>query len=359
MCRVGPARNDQIMATALLDRPVQDHATAPLAAGLTALPSAAAVAPVTAAEAPAARKRWYRAGAITVLAAAAAAFGVELSQANLAGVLARVQPWQAAAAAGWILLSLVAAAYNLTGFSAVRVPLWRSLQAQLAISGLRVFTPSAVSTPVVATRFLIRSGSSASDALATAGAAQVVQFVATFAVVGGLAAVSGASGPGLPSPATVGAIALGLAVTLAAALLAARHSERVRRVLLETRGSAARLGRHARLHPAQALGGLLASAALTLTHVLAFAACVAAAGGHLPVLTLAAVYLGAATAGSLLPTPGGIGGVEAALIAGLTAAGIPMPVATAATVLSRLIAVWLPAIPGWWAAFRLRQAGLL
>jgi glycosyltransferase 2 family protein len=333
MCRAGPARNDQSMATALLARP----------------------APVV----PAARQRWARAGAVTVLAAAAAAFGVELSRANLADVLARVQPWQAAAAAGWILVSLVAAAYNLTGFSAVRVPLWRSLQAQLAISGLRVFTPSAVSTPVVATRFLIRSGSDPSDALATAGAAQAVQLMATFAVVAGLAAASGAGGPGLPSPVIVGAIAVGLAALLAAALLAAQRSERVRRVLLEARGSAARLARHARLHPAQALGGLLASAALTLTHVLAFAACVAAAGGHLPLLTLATIYLGAATAGSLLPTPGGIGGVEAALIAGLTAAGLSMPVATAATILSRLVAVWLPAIPGWWAAFRLRQAGLL
>lgn len=347
------------MATALLDRPARDPATAPLpgAAGLTALPGAAAVAPVTVA--PAARRRWARAGVVTMLAAGAAVFGAELSQANLAGMLARVQPWQAAAAAGWILLSLVAAAYNLTGFSAVRVPLWRSLQAQLAISGLRVLTPSAVSTPVVATRFLIRSGSSASDALATAGAAQAVQLVATFAVVAGLAAFSGGSGPGLPSPAIVGAIAAGLTVALATALLAARRSERVRRVVLEARASAARLARHARWHPAQALGGLLASAALTLTHVLAFAACVAAAGGHLPVLTVAAIYLGAATAGSLLPTPGGIGSVEAALMAGLTAAGVSMPVATAATVLSRLVAVWLPAIPGWWAVLRLRRAGLL
>jgi uncharacterized membrane protein YbhN (UPF0104 family) len=345
------------MASALLDRPVQEPVTAPLAAALTALPSAAAAAPVTVA--PAARKRWSLAAAVTMLAAAATAVGVELSQANLAGVLARVQPWQAAAAAGWILLSLVAAAYNLTGFSAVRVPLWRSLQAQLAISGLRVFTPSAVSTPVVATRFLIRSGSSASDALATAGAAQAAQLVATVAVVAGVSAVSGASGPGLPSPATVGAITAGLAAVLATAVLAGRRSERVRRVILEARASAARLARHARGHPARALGGLLASAALTLTHILAFAACVAAAGGRLPVLTLAAIYLGGATAGSLLPTPGGIGGVEAALIAGLTAAGVSMPVATAATVLSRLVAVWLPAIPGWWTAFRLRQAGLL
>src|SRR5215831_16518413 len=87
MCRAAPARNDQSMATALLDRPVQDPATAPLAAGLagpTEQSSAAAVAPATVAQA--ARKRWLQAGAVTLLAAAATAAGVELSQANLAGV---------------------------------------------------------------------------------------------------------------------------------------------------------------------------------------------------------------------------------------------------------------------------------
>jgi uncharacterized membrane protein YbhN (UPF0104 family) len=65
---------------------------------------------------------------------------------------------------------------------------------------------------------------------------------------------------------------------------------------------------------------VFASAALTVTHVLAFAACVAATGSELPLLTLTAVYLGAAAAGSVIPTPGGLGPVEAALVAGLAAA---------------------------------------
>jgi uncharacterized membrane protein YbhN (UPF0104 family) len=123
--------------------------------------------------------------------------------------------------------------------------------------------------------------------------------------------------------------------------------------------SMARLIRHGRRHPAQNFGGVFAATALTLSHVLAFAAGVAAAGGHAWLLALAAVYLRAATAGSLLATPGGIDGVEATLIAGLTAAGVAVPVAAAATVLSRLVAVWLPAIPGWWALLRLRRAHLL
>jgi glycosyltransferase 2 family protein len=274
-------------------------------------------------------------------------------------VLARAQPWQLGVAIGWITLSLVAAAYNLTGFSAIRVPLRRSLLVQLAISGLRVLTPSAVSTPVVATRFLTRSGASLSDATATVGVAQSIQLVATAAVVAGLGAVSGASGPSLPSAAALGIGAAIAAVAVAIAWLVARRSSRVRQALLQVRGSAAQLVQHARYHPGRVIGGVVASAALTLTHVLAFAACVAAAGGHVPVFTLAAVYLGAATAGSLLPTPGGIGGVEATLIAGLTAAGLSVPVSTAATLLSRLTAVWLPAIPGWWAVLRLRRFQLL
>jgi glycosyltransferase 2 family protein len=93
--------------------------------------------------------------------------------------------------------------------------------------------------------------------------------------------------------------------------------------------------------------------------VLAFAACVSAAGGSLPLVTLAAVYLGAATAGSLVPAPGGIGPVEAALVAGLSAAGMPLPAATAAALLSRLVSVWLPAVPGLAAAGILRRRELL
>ena len=64
-------------------------------------------------------------------------------------------------------------------------------------------------------------------------------------------------------------------------------------------------------------------------------------------------------AGSLIPTPGGTGAVEAALVAGLTATGLPLPVAAAAALLARLESVWLPAPPGWWAMRTLRRQGLL
>jgi len=105
--------------------------------------------------------------------------------------------------------------------------------------------------------------------------------------------------------------------------------------------------------------GVGASALLTLTHVLAFAACVLAVGGRGSLVTLCAVYLAASAAGSLIPTPSGAGAVEAALIGGLVATGLALPTATAAALLSRIVSVWGPALPGWVALVTLRRRALL
>jgi uncharacterized membrane protein YbhN (UPF0104 family) len=132
-----------------------------------------------------------------------------------------------------------------------------------------------------------------------------------------------------------------------------------RRALCAAGRALADVAAHVRAHPLTSLGGLGASAALTLAHVSAFGCCVAAAGGHASLLTLTAVYLAAASAGSLIPTPGGLGAVEAAMIAGLAAAGIDAGTATAAALLTRLITVWALVPPGWLSARSLRRRGLL
>jgi glycosyltransferase 2 family protein len=66
---------------------------------------------------------------------------------------------------------------------------------------------------------------------------------------------------------------------------------------------------------------------------------------HLPVLIV--VISLAATIGGVSPTPGGMGVVEAGLILGLTAAGIPEADATAAVFIQRLFTAYLPPIWGW------------
>lgn len=92
---------------------------------------------------------------------------------------------------------------------------------------------------------------------------------------------------------------------------------------------------------------VVGSAILTLSYIGALWASVQAFGGGLPIAGIAVVFLAGASIASAAPTPGGIGAVEAALVAGLTALGLASDVAVPAVFLYRLATFWVPVIPGW------------
>ncbi|MGX7677376.1 lysylphosphatidylglycerol synthase transmembrane domain-containing protein [Jatrophihabitans sp. DSM 45814] len=300
--------------------------------------------------------------------AAASLLALQLRNADLGTVLARLSWPDLVFAVLFMALSLFAGAYNLLGFTPLRLKLLPTVGAQLAVSGLRIVAPSAISTPAIATRYLNRCGASTPDALATVAVAQTAQLAVTAVVVTGIGALSGdvafshtshTLDPSQLGWVELGALGLGIIALASAIVLLARISTLVRRVLSGAHRSLGMLFQHARRRPSMVAIGLSASAALTLTHVLAFAFCVAAVGGHVSYLSLILIYLASASAGSLIPTPGGVGAVEAALIAGLTATGMALPVAAAAALLSRIVSVWLLAIPGWLALLAMRRRGLL
>ena len=296
--------------------------------------------------------------ALMLLATVSVLF-VELRHTDLRATFAHIQWTYVGLAVVSIAASVVAATYNLLGFTPLRLRLAPTLLAQLAVSAIRVVTPSAVSTPAIATRYLTRAGASTPDALASVGVAQTVQLVVTTALVGGFGVVSGwgeLHGVGRNQLSLW--LAGGLLVFLSG-WLAVRWSTRAGGLARQAASSVMSVVAHVRAHPLSATIGILAGATLTVTHVAAFAFCVRAAGGNASILTLATVYLASAAAGSMFPTPGGTGAVEATLIAGLTVAGVPLPAATAATLLSRLVSVWLLVPPGWVALVSLRRRGLL
>ena len=61
---------------------------------------------------------------------------------------------------------------------------------------------------------------------------------------------------------------------------------------------------------------------------------------------LASAYMVGTTIASAVPTPGGVGAVEAALVLMLTGLGVDQAVAWSTTLLFRLISYWMPIIPG-------------
>ena len=81
--------------------------------------------------------------------------------------------------------------------------------------------------------------------------------------------------------------------------------------------------------------------------------------GHLSIAEVGAVYLGASIIAAAAPTPGGLGALEAAVVAGLTGVGMESGAAVAAVLSYRLVTYWLPILPGWISFHMLERRGLI
>jgi uncharacterized membrane protein YbhN (UPF0104 family) len=109
-----------------------------------------------------------------------------------------------------------------------------------------------------------------------------------------------------------------------------------------------------RRRPWRLPAALLSSMLLTLCNVLCLACCALALGVHLPFAAILLVFSFGIGAGTVTPTPGGLGGFEAALAAGFIAYHVAGPAALAAALLYRLVSYWLP-LPAGAAAFIICQ----
>jgi len=100
---------------------------------------------------------------------------------------------------------------------------------------------------------------------------------------------------------------------------------------------------------------LAGSTLAQLLVILALGASLHAVGQRASFATLIAVNTLAALIGSAVPVPGGAGVVEAGLIAGLTAAGIPENQAVAAVLIQRFFTSYLPPVWGWFTLAWMRR----
>ena len=78
-------------------------------------------------------------------------------------------------------------------------------------------------------------------------------------------------------------------------------------------------------------------------------------GQSLGLMELIVINSFASVLGGIAPVPGGMGVIEAGLIAGFTAAGVPQTEAIAATFTARLFTAYLPPIWGWFSLEWLRK----
>jgi uncharacterized membrane protein YbhN (UPF0104 family) len=305
--------------------------------------------------APAARLERFRwRTVLTAIALTVAAYLLigEISGADIAGTLSRANPgWFAVAVLG-SAVTYLAAAENLAAFVPKRLSLLRGFAVQLSTAFIGVAMPPTVGHVAVNARYLRRQDVDEGTIAAAVTMSQVVNIVTTvlLLIICGLLTGTGLSrfkiAPGTDVLIGLAAIAAVIITLVAVPQTRARLTEIVWPHL---RSVGPKL-LDAISHPQRIALSAGANLLLTAAYLVAFIAALRAVGVHPAILPAAVVYLAGNAVGSAAPTPGGIGGVEAVLAAGLTAIGIPAHEAIPAVLLFRVATFWLP-IPAGWVAY--------
>lgn len=277
---------------------------------------------------------------------------------QLLAALGEASPW-------WLLLALLlsfayfgASAVALLGVVKAPLPWGRTAAVQVAAGFAGRVAPTGIGRLGINGRYLQRYGLAwgpVVGALSMHAAAELVVHVALLMVA---AVAYGAAGPsvvGLPAGWPL-LVAAAVAVALTGGLIgvpAARR--RLLRPALRTFRHLWRLLRE----PRQALLLLAGSFASKASIVLTFHFSLVAVGAGASLGQAATVYLVGGALAAASPTPGGLGVIEATLVAGLTATGIAAAPAVAGVLTFRFLTFWLPIVPGGFTLRALRRRGVL
>jgi len=287
---------------------------------------------------------------LTMVASVVAAYLLagELERASLASVL-RSADWRwSIAGLALSATTYVGATLALSGFVAARLNFFRTLFVQVAGSFVTLVTPAAVGGAALNVRYLQRKKVPAPVAAASVGVAQVVAFVLHISLLVVFAAIAGTTAKTSIQPPRWAYFVLAGLVAVAVAVLALPAGRRLLRARVSpTLGQVLPRLLEVAQQPRKLAEGIGGTLLLSASYIFCLAACVAAFGRSVPLASIAVVYLTGVAIGSVLPTPGGLGGVEAALTAGLTAAGLPGAVAVSSVLLFRLLTFWFPVPVGW------------
>jgi glycosyltransferase 2 family protein len=298
--------------------------------------------------------RRIRARTVLMIALAAGAFYFLLPQ------LAQVGgSWRAFKSAHWAWLPLVIALSALTylagaigmhGTVPQRVPFGPSLTVQFASSFVNRVSPANVGGMAANVRFLQKCGVEPAPAVAAvglnslAGAIVHIGLIVIFFIWSGSSLGKAFS---LPSGSKVLLILAIVAAVVGVVLLTKWGRQTVVRSLVKgVRSSVANLAQVAKspIKLALLFGG---SMGVTLAYIGALVTSVEAFGGGIALAKIGAVYLAASALAAAAPTPGGLGAIEAALVAGLTGIGMESGTAVSTVLTYRLATYWLPILPGW------------
>jgi uncharacterized membrane protein YbhN (UPF0104 family) len=265
---------------------------------------------------------------------------------------AAADPGWLVAAAGLTVLGYAATGQAVRGMAPQLITRREVVLLPYAGAAANRVLPAGTGGAAVTTRVLTRRGADLPSAVGIVVAAAVGTAIAGAALltVAALLLATGAvrlSGirltlPHAPSAVIVAAVLIGLLAT--AAPLALRWRRRTGRpaTLIQWIDQAT-----THRPSGQMVARFVAFAVISrVTYIGVLVASTTAVGYPIDVGPAIVILVAAGVAGSLIPVAGGAGSVEVALAVALHAAGLPLPAAAAAALLSRIIGYWAPALAG-------------
>ncbi|MDT5348993.1 MAG: glycosyltransferase 2 family protein [Mycobacterium sp.] len=257
----------------------------------------------------------------------------------------------------WALLGLAVSALKYVGAAGALwacanglVSFWKLSIMQVANTFAATTTPAGVGGLALSTRFLQKGGLTTLRATAAVALQQSVQVIVHVLLLILFSTAAGAStdlAHFVPNAAVlylIAGVALGIVGTfLFVPKLRQWLATAVRPRLEEVTSDLLELARE----PKRLALIVLGCAGTTLGAALALWASVEAFGGGTTFITVTVVTMVGGTLASAAPTPGGVGAVEAALIGGLAAFGVPAAVGVPSVLLYRVLTCWIPVFVGW------------
>jgi undecaprenyl-diphosphatase len=303
---------------------------------------------------------------VITIAALAGAFYILLPQLANVGdsfrALRSANWWWLAVCVVMSLGTYIASAIGLGGGIHENLPFGPTVEVQMASSFVNRVTPANVGGMALNVRYMQKAGVDPAEAVTGMGlnviAGGVIHIGLLFVFVA-WAGQKGSTGFHLPGSSKLLVIVVVL-LAVVGIVIATRRGRRLarRHVLGFLRRSWSSITSLARspLKLAALFGG---SALVTLFYIAGLAAAVAAFDGGASFAQVGAVYLGSSIVAAAAPTPGGLGAMEAALVAGFSAIKMDPGVAVAAVLSYRLATYWLPILPGWLSYHHLERQNLI
>lgn len=254
----------------------------------------------------------------------------------------------------------VFATISFLGSVAQPMPIAASARSQIASAFAQLVGPASAGKMALAGRFLQRNGLTSAEASASVALNTVAGLVTHLLLLAGFFAWAGGAevgGISLPSPGTLlFAGLIGIALVILALSIAPVRRTVIRPVIDGLRAAAGYVALVVR-SPVRVVALLGGSSLITLSYLVGLVFAVEAFGGGIAIAQVGAAYLGAAAIANIAPTPGGLGPLEAAMIAALTGFGLEAGVAISSVLTFRLATFWLPIVPGWFTFMWMERRG--